>query len=326
MNSNVPFVKFYCSKISETSSMNIIGYLDNVAKNAVTSEQLDNIAFQIERKFLLSGVHEVNILFMIFSDNYERDKKFCEGTTKFWIIDMLANRIVIFENQPDDFYGLRGKLENIISYNANITNNNMTKKGFRRIPIITITLILINVVCFFILEKNGSTTNVVYMLRKGAAFHYNVMVKQEYYRLVTCMFMHFGFAHLFNNMFSLLLLGNEAERFYGKIKFLTIYMGSGLCGSLASTIYFHITNGYVVSAGASGAVYGIMGSLVVKIIEDKRGSSFAVRKILLVFLLLVMVGKKTENVDNIAHLAGFAAGILIGLFIFKVFGRKEKQG
>lgn len=325
MNSNVPFVKFYCSKISEANSINIIGYLDNVVKNAITSEQLDNIAFQIERKFLLSGVHEVNILFMIFSDNYERDKKFCEGTTKFWIIDMLANRIVVFENQPDDFDELKGSLESIVSHNAYMPVNDMAKKDYRRFPIITIALVILNIICFFILEKNGSTTNVVYMLKKGAAFHYNVIVKHEYYRLITCIFMHFGLAHLLNNMFSLVLLGNEAEKFYGKIKFLIIYMGSGVCGSLASTIYFHMTDGYVVSAGASGAIYGIMGSLVVKIIEDKRGSSFAIRKILLVFLLLVMVGKKTENVDNIAHIAGFAAGILIGLFVFKVFGRKEKQ-
>lgn len=325
MNSNVPFVKFYCSKLSEANSINIIGYLDNVAKNAITSEQLDNIAFQIERKFLLSGVHEVNILFMIFSDNYERDKRFCEGNTKFWIIDMFANRIVVFENQPDDFDGLRENLEIIVSRNAAMQDNYKEKKDYRRFPVITIALVLLNIIYFFILEKNGSTTNVVYMLKKGAAFHYNVIVKNEYYRLITCIFMHFGLAHLLNNMFSLVLLGNEAEKFYGKIKFLIIYMGSGVCGSLASTIYFHMTDGYVVSAGASGAIYGIMGSLVVKVIEDKRGSSFAIRKILLVFLLLVMVGRKTENVDNIAHIAGFAAGILIGLFVFKVFGRKEKQ-
>lgn len=326
MNSNVPFVKFYCSKISETNSINIIGYLDNVAKDVVTSEQLDNITFQVERKFLLSGVQKVNILFMIFSDNYERDKKFCEGSTKFWIIDMLANRIVIFENQPDDFDGLKLELEDVINHNVNINiSNDSARRNSIKLPVITSILVLINIICFFILEKNGSTTNVVYMLKKGAAFHYNVIEKHEYYRLITCMFMHFGFAHLLNNMFSLVLLGNEAEKFYGKIKFLIIYLISGICGSLASTIYFHITNGYVVSAGASGAIYGIMGSLVVKIIEDKRGNSYAVRKILLVFLLLVMVGKKTENVDNIAHIAGFAAGILSGLFIYRVFGRKEKN-
>lgn len=320
MNSNVPFIRFYCKKDEETNTINIIGNIDNVAKDSINSEQLDNIAFQVERKFLLSGIINVNLIFMIFSDNYERDKKFCEGKTKFWIVDILAKRMVIFENQPDDFDGLKNQLENMLYNTRQIENSNSaTVNAVRhRVPMITLGLMLINIVYFFILEKNGSTTDVVYMLRKGAVYHYNVIEKHEYYRLVTCMFMHFDFGHLLNNMFGLALLGNEAERFYGRIRYFIIYMISGVSGSLVSAIYYHITNGNVVSAGASGAIYGIMGSLVVKIIEDKKDNRYAVRKMLIVLLLLVMIGQRSENVDNIAHLAGFAAGILTGLFLYKV--------
>jgi rhomboid protease GluP len=307
--------------------MNIVGCLDSINGVDITAEQLDNIAFQVERKFLLSGIRNINILFMIFSDDYDRDKKFADGKTKFWIIDVLVKKVIIFENQPDDFDGLRVGLENIINYSAeneNVQNNRKTR-NINRIPIVTITLALINIICFFVLEKNGSTTDVSYMLKKGAAYHYNIIEKHEYYRLLTCMFMHFGFAHLLNNMVALVLIGNEAELFYGRIKFLIIYMFSGVCGSIASTIYFHITNGLVVSAGASGAIYGILGSLVVKIVEEKKGKGYTIRKVILVLLMLFMVGQSTENVDNIAHIAGFVAGILSGLFIYRLSGKKKLE-
>lgn len=327
MNSNIPFIRFYCKRNNENNSMNIMGFVDNIAKDSINNEQLDNVAFQVERKFLLSGVSSVNILFVIFSDNFERDKKLCEGNAKFWIIDTLAHRIVIFENQPDDFDGLKDKLEQTINDVSYAEKNNCKSKntGIKSFPFVTVVLIILNVIYFLILEKNGSPSDVMYMLKMGAVYHQNVIEKHEYYRLITSMFMHFDFAHLLNNMFGLALLGNEAERFYGKVRYFIIYMISGIGGSFASALYFYLTDGQVISAGASGAIYGIMGALVVKIIEEKRNSSNAVRKMLFVLLLLVMVGQKSENVDNIAHLAGFAIGILTGLLIYKVFGRKEEH-
>ena len=79
INSNVPFIKFYVKKYeheSDYNAMEIIGFVDNSSKSSSFSvEQLDNIAFQIERKFLFSGIQKVNMLYFIYSDNVERDKK-----------------------------------------------------------------------------------------------------------------------------------------------------------------------------------------------------------------------------------------------------------
>ena len=124
-------------------------------------------------------------------------------------------------------------------------------------------------------------------------------------------------------MVSLWLLGSETERFYGKIKFLLIYIISGLTGSILSTGYYYVTDGNVVSAGASGAIYGIMGALVVKLIESGRKNKSELTKIIFVFFILMMVGRSGEGIDNIAHIGGFVGGLISGIVSYKLGRTKE---
>lgn len=324
MESNVPFIRFYCKKIDDSEIMYVLGCVDNVAKDKFSAEQLDNIAFQVERKFLLSGMSKVNILFMIYSDNFDRDKKFCEGNSNFWIIDTLTDRVIVFENQPEDFDGLRDKLEIMLnSIRVKEISNTKTKSQFKQWPWITMIFMLLNIAYFFILEYLGSTDNVLFMLKYGAAYHVNIFKNHEYYRLITCMFMHFGFAHLLNNMIALALLGNETEKFYGKIKFTAIYMISGILGSLASALYYQYTNGVVVSAGASGAIYGIMGALVVKVVEDRRKKMSSFGRIIFFIIMIMLAGRGSGNVDNIAHIGGFLSGMICGIVSYMWMCRKK---
>lgn len=323
VNCNVPFIKFFCKKSGE-EEMGVIGCIDGTAMYDLDSEQLDNIAFQIERKFLLSGIKSVEILFLIYSDNIERDKKYTEGKTKYWLIDTLTNRLVIFENQPEDFWGIRLQIERAL-YNINEKIIEKKKTNVRNWPWITIVLILINLIYYIYLEINGSTENPMYMLSKGALYYKNVFEKHEIYRLITCMFMHYGIAHLFNNMFGLALLGHEAEKFYGKFCFIVIYIFSGIIGNIASIYYFRHMGTYAVAAGASGAIYGITGALLVKIIEEKRKSKSAVGKIIIVLFVLYGAGSGVGNVDNVAHIGGLISGFILGSLSYFLLGNKAKS-
>lgn len=346
LNSNVPFIHFFVKRYESSDSNNgveIIGCIDNSVKNSLSVEQLDNIAFQIERKYLFSGMQNVEMIYFIYSDNVERDKVFCEGTTKFWIIDILARQLIVYENQPEDFDNLRGMVEDMLSigstygHDSNYNNRAGRKmpytesaKGIsylkaweRKFPVITLLLVIINVAVFFVLESIGSTNDVVFMLNHGAAYHQNIYNEHEYYRLFTCMFLHFGFGHLFNNMLALWLLGSEVERFLGKIRFTIIYIFSGLVGSILSSVYSYIVNANTVSAGASGAVYGLIGALVVKMVEDRKRSRSSFGKILAVLIILMMVGRPAEGIDTIAHIGGFAAGMISGILCYKTARIKE---
>lgn len=117
MPTNLPYINFFAKKNEDAGIMNIIGCIDEKVIDKFNTDDLDNISFQIERKFLFSGMKDVNIIFIINSDNLEKHKVFCEGKAKVWIIDTICRRLIIFENQPEDFDALRNKIEVVISGN-----------------------------------------------------------------------------------------------------------------------------------------------------------------------------------------------------------------
>ena len=93
---------------------------------------------------------------------------------------------------------------------------------------VTAGLILLNILVFLIVEFTGSSQNTMHMLDCGAAFTPMIIQGGEYYRLFTCMFLHFGIEHLLNNMLVLFVLGSRLEQAIGKIKFLLIYLIGGV--------------------------------------------------------------------------------------------------
>lgn len=106
------------------------------------------------------------------------------------------------------------------------------------------------------------------MAAHGAIDWMDVVEKHQYYRLFTSMFLHFGADHLLQNMLILLVIGCRLERITGKLSYLLIYIGAGLIGAGTSIIFTLGNNPNTVSAGASGAIFGVMGGLLYYIISD----------------------------------------------------------
>jgi rhomboid protease GluP len=136
----------------------------------------------------------------------------------------------------------------------------------------------------------------------------------EWWRFFTSLFIHFGIAHLILNMIALFMFGPLVERLYGSVNYLSIYLLAGVAGGLASISWQPDVN----SAGASGAIFGILGALVAA--QLRAGDTFPVdilrpiRDTTLLYLgLSLYAGFKYKGIDNAAHLGGVAAGFLIGL-------------
>ena len=87
---------------------------------------------------------------------------------------------------------------------------------------ITLTLVVVNILIFFVMDFRGNTENGAYLLAHGAAYGPLILENGEYYRLFTSMFLHFGYDHLFNNMVVLVAMGWNLELVIGKIKFLIV--------------------------------------------------------------------------------------------------------
>ena len=145
-----------------------------------------------------------------------------------------------------------------------------------------------------------------------------VLVQKEYWRLLTSVFLHSGLSHLGSNLLVQVLMGNAVERNLGHIRYLILYLVSDIGGNIVSVLYDRAQGVNTYSVGASGAVFGVMGALLVLIIKGRKklrtGSSLLVRAGFAVFYA-VYAGLRSPYVDNAAHLGGLAFGVLLGVIL-----------
>lgn len=184
--------------------------------------------------------------------------------------------------------------------------------------ICTVALIVINIAVFLILTVFGDTEDAVFMLGHGAMYEPYIIEGHEYYRIFTCLFLHFGITHLLNNMVMLGALGWNLELEIGKIRFLVIYFGSGIAGNIVSLFYDMSIAQPSVSAGASGAIFGLMGALVYVVIANRgRLGRLSGRGMLIMVALSLYFGLTSSGVDNLAHIGGLAAGFLLAVILYR---------
>ena len=188
-------------------------------------------------------------------------------------------------------------------------------------PFVTGALISINLVVWVIMELLGDTNDVEYMLKCGASYLPYMTEYGEWYRLITCMFLHFGAEHLINNMLILGLMGSRLEHTLGHIRFGILYLVSGLGGNLLSLIEETAAEDYAVSAGASGAVFGVVGGLLAWAVLNKgRVEGLSARGLLGMAALSLYYGFSASGIDNAGHIGGLVSGFLLGS-LFAVISR-----
>lgn len=193
-------------------------------------------------------------------------------------------------------------------------------------PYVTAGLILVNVVCYFILVLGGSTASPAYMISRGANFAPYVFERHEVWRLLTSMFLHFSFQHLAGNMVYLGLLGWNYEKIVGHLKFFLIYMLSGIGGSVVSCAYHQLSGEYTVSAGASGAVYGIIAMVIylMYVAKKRSGSAFLLYRIAIMLAFLFYSNfVNGRGVDIAAHIGGLVFGVILSLIFLPYKTRKR---
>ena len=187
---------------------------------------------------------------------------------------------------------------------------------------ITWVIIAINIFYFLFLDLTGSSEDIRYMLDHGAMYVPYVL-KGEYYRILTAMFMHFGINHLVNNMFILFILGAYLERALGKVKYLLFYLACGIGANLVSVgyeIYQESTLGVPmnsVSAGASGAIFGVAGGLLYIVLANKgKLEDLHSKQIAIMIVLSLYLGFQSIETDNLAHIAGAVIGFLLAVLFY----------
>lgn len=177
-------------------------------------------------------------------------------------------------------------------------------------PFLTYILMAISIAMFFVLETSGGSTNVENLIRHGAKYN-PLIIDGEWWRLVSSMFLHIGLLHLVMNMLALYYLGTVVERIFGSVRYLFIYMLAGIAGSLTSFVF--ILN---VSAGASGAIFGLFGALLYfGIIHRKLFFQTMGSNILTVLGLNLVIGFIVPEIDASAHIGGLIAGFIAAAIV-----------
>lgn len=182
---------------------------------------------------------------------------------------------------------------------------------------VTAVLILVNILVFLAVDFTGGSQNTMHMLECGASYTPLIIEDGQFYRLFTCMFLHFGMAHLANNMLVLFVLGQRLERVAGKIRFLLIYLLGGIGGNILS-LYLDIQDQeYAVSAGASGAVFAVMGAMIYVLLRHRgRLEDLSVRQIVIMAAFSLYFGFTSSGVDNAAHVGGMVCGFAAAVLFY----------
>lgn len=174
-------------------------------------------------------------------------------------------------------------------------------------PFVTYTLIIIMFVLMILMSVFGSGSTSINTLKKFGA----LIKDKNPIGLISSMFLHIGLIHFILNAWALKILGEQTESFYGHIKMLIIFIYSGIVGNLLSLI---LMPSNTISAGASGAIFGLMGSILYFALNQRTYMAEALRKqILPVIIVNLMLGFVISGINMYAHLGGLIGGMIISI-------------
>lgn len=194
----------------------------------------------------------------------------------------------------------------------------------RRIPPVTVTLIAINVIVFLLETLAGGSQNNMVALAFGAQYTPLVM-EGQWWRLFTAMFIHFGIEHLGSNMITLWFFGESVERILGKWKMLILYLFSGLAGNLLTLVTELASGNYSLAAGASGAIFGLVGVYVAIAMIPELRRFVSVRNIVIMLVVNIAYGVSNRSINLTAHIGGLITGTIMAYIMLRSRIAKQKR-
>lgn len=231
-----------------------------------------------------------------------------------WLIDLEKNILRIPPHQPSKILQVETVIQSILQ----------RESGERVLPfqpleqksnniLFTLGLIALNGIIWMLMELAGGSTERSVLIKFGANEMDRILYYGQYWRLFTSMFLHIGVMHLIYNNLSLYIFGSRVEKYYGKKKFLLIYLLSGLAGSIGSVGMGYILSVNILSAGASGAIYGALGATFALGQKTKRQiDDLSAYTMGIMIVMGLAMGFLYPNIDNTAHIAGLVTGYLLG--------------
>ena len=285
--------------------------------------KVQHIIKQIKKKTLSFKMNALNIYLDLDKKVEPRLYNNIETINVNSLNDIKKNKELkeIFPNLENELLDTKDGLDLIINVTHDINektykDNKLFEKVFSPKKIIMTKLILLICIVMYIIL--GINSNNFFNIGINALVNFggnNLLIVQsgEVWRLISAAFLHVSLIHLLVNMYSLVIIGTQVETFIGKFKFLFVYLISAICGNLLSLIF---NEANIVSVGASGAIFGLMGALLYFGYHYRLYLSEAIKtQIIPVIVLNLLLGFMVSGVDNAAHIGGLIGGYLASMAI-----------
>jgi rhomboid protease GluP len=177
-----------------------------------------------------------------------------------------------------------------------------------RRPLFTYLFLGVNIVIFLLMALAGGSTNEPTMLAFGVKSNPEI-AQGQWWRFITPVFIHLGILHLLFNSYALWIVGPQVEKLYGAERFVVLYLLTGTAG-VGGSYFYHP---YTISAGASGAIFGLFGVLLVFGLRYRSSIPPALARavgtgVLPVIVINLIIGFTIPAIDNAAHIGGLLAG------------------
>lgn len=300
------FMRSYYSEFhKEERWIGLIDLNEVVVSVVVSNDMNEEVDFNEAKEYLLKSLNKrfvVNLIILASEEyiNYNENNYY--------------NKLIFSVKDKKILYSSEGSKAFIPIINYMINENNKKKINFKKYKV-TYTVIILNILVYLIeiiKSRNLIDINIYTLIQMGAKI--NILINRgEIYRLITSTFLHGGIMHILFNMSALNIIGKDVEYIYGSKKYILIYILSALSGSLFSYLF----NPNSVSVGASGAIFGLLGAMLVFGLKEKNkiGKQY-VKNILETLAINVIIGITISNIDNYAHLGGLIMGALSALILF----------
>lgn len=286
-------------------------YIHNQEQLSFDIYKTKNVVKQIKNKTLSLKVNTLNILLDVRKEVSLKEEKNISLVKITSVNDIKKNKNLnnVFPRLKNGLIDKNDQLDFIVNVTKDINEktakeNKIYEETFKKKPIVvTYVLIAISVLAY-LLTVFFSFSNSFDILTKFAINPYYIIIKNEWYRLITGTFLHSNIIHLGFNMYALYNIGSEIEQFLGRKKYLLIYLISSIFGSLFSVL---ITKSW--SVGASGAIFGLLGSIVYFGYHYRLFLGNVLKsQIIPIILINFAIGFIIPGIDIAAHFGGFIAG------------------
>ena len=293
-------------------------YIRNEEQYSFDQYKIKDILSQIKKKTMSLSINALNINLNEENDVDETNTlKNIDNIKVHSLNDVLSKELLnVFPGlkngliEKDDGLDLIMNVTNDINSKTENDNRRFEKIFSRKNVYVTTFLLFLNIILFLVLYIVGNGPTAETLIKMGA--NNVVLLKMgQIYRLFTYMFLHGSVIHLLTNMYSLYIIGNEVEQKYGSLRFILIYIISGITGGLLSA-----SISSTISIGASGAIFGILGALLYFGFRFRLYLRESMtRKILPVIFINLAIGFMLSGIDNACHIGGLIGGYLAGMAV-----------